>query len=182
MFNWFLSLDLNMRVQIISIITTCIISIISIVIALATLIQTNKINKDANRPYIVISIDFIHVSSSRNKYIIIKNFGKTAGKIKSLSTSRDIDFCGGLNPFSNLTNVMLAPNQSIVTACDFKSNSESILFNITYSDSRKSYTENFNIIPTFSSEIITKKNSASNYSNTENLLVHITEEIIRSQF
>ena len=104
MIEWFSKLSMEIQVDIISILASTLISVISIIIALISLIQTNKITKEANRPSVIIFLESISVTSARNKYLVVKNFGNTPAKIDNIICSREIDFCFGLNPFKDLIN------------------------------------------------------------------------------
>lgn len=53
-----------------------LISIISIIIAVKSLQTTKKSMEDANKPYIACYIDMVEVGHFQ-KYLIIKNFGRT---------------------------------------------------------------------------------------------------------
>ena len=183
MFDWFISLSTENKIEIISMLATSITSIISIFIAVATLKQTNKIQKESNRPYIAVSLNYIHISK-RNKYIIVKNYGNTAGIIKSISFSKKLGFeIDRFNePFANIANTVLAPNQAITTYAEFEPNSKPIEVTITYTSFCETFTEKYTLNPAFSSDLVSKKHTVNSYSNTENLILNTTEEFIRSQY
>lgn len=183
MFEWFFSLSTENKIEIISMLATSITSIISIFIAVATLKQSNKIQKESNRPYIAVSLNYIHISQ-RNKYIIVKNYGNTAGTIKSISLSKKLGFNNdSINkPFANIANTVLAPNQAITTYVEFEPNSKPIEVTITYTSFCETFTEKYTLNPAFSSDLVSKKHTVNSYSNTENLILNTTEEFIRSQY
>lgn len=181
MFEWFISLDIDTRIQIIAIISTALVSVISILIALATVIQNNKISKAANRAYIVIYIDYIHVSSIRTKYLIIKNFGNTAGTIDNIKAFDNNNLELSFDSFSNIKNFVLAPGQTITTALTDKSSKDNFNFEIKYSCLNDDYKETYSVNAQYSEKLLIKKSSLSNYSNTENLMIHIAEEHLRSK-
>lgn len=181
MFEWFNSLSPENKIQVISIISTSLISIISVGIALSSIIQSSRITKEANRPYLVFTHNFIQITDGRTHYIVLKNYGKTVAKIKSISTSREVDFCCGLNPFTNLINSTVSPGQSYTTAVLFKSK-EPITFEIEYSFARSNYIDSFTIYPDSTKSFLTLQNSSSHYSNLEKIIINSTEELIKSKF
>src|SRR5699024_12699104 len=64
-----------------------IVAIVALGISVASLIQNQKSIERANRPYVVVYLDILQLLSTRNKFIIVKNFGKTGAIINSLTFS-----------------------------------------------------------------------------------------------
>jgi hypothetical protein len=176
------SLTISDWLQALSIIFSTLISIVSIFIAISTLKQTNKITKEANRPYIVIFIDAITLNGSSDKYLIIKNFGNTSATINSIECSSDIDFCAGLNPFKNLKNLTIAPGQSISTYCNFDKNKEAFTCSINYFHQKDIYNDIFDLNPSYTSGLLSVTRSTSNMSSLERTLWTCSNELIRSKF
>lgn len=133
------------KLQFLSIVATSILSIISVIIALATLIQTKNITREANRANIVL---YLHKNIyNRGSSLIIKNFGNSSGKILSITIDPKPKTISSLNKIlTDYTNIFLAPNQAISTWCKLDG-LETLLFNIyiKYETLGKIYTESYSI-------------------------------------
>gem|GEM_PF-2216002 len=116
-------------IQVISSISSTIISLVSVLIAVRALKQNNKIIREANKPYVVAYTDFIQVGSIRQTFLIIKNYGKTGATIDSISYSNVSFFAGKAEPFKYLTNCFIAPNQTYSSQMFFAK--PYISFNVT---------------------------------------------------
>lgn len=169
-------------IQIIAIVASVITSIISIGIAIATLRQTNKITKDANRPDIAIYFQCTQSGSLQNRYLVIKNFGKTSATIKNITCSRPLDFCYGLDPFKNLINNNLASGQSICTICNFDETDDVFSCTIDYNHGKDSYSESFLLNPRFTEGLLYPVNNSGHLSTLEKTIINSTEQIIKSHF
>lgn len=93
-------------------------SIVAVIISVVTLRQTNKIQQDASKPYIVAYLSKIKVSDSDLTFLVIRNFGKTGATIKEVKTNPRLNNPGlsSVNdPIDNLKNQFIAPNQSFAT-------------------------------------------------------------------
>lgn len=177
----FLELEVSDQIQIISTIATIIISLVSVWIAVSTLKQTNKITEEANRPYVVIFLEVIQVTSTFTYYLVVKNFGNTGAIIDSISYNPDFNNKYGLKPFADFENHFIAPRQSITTACDFEKPYTPIDFTISYHVGKKSYTDTFIINPLATSGLILSKVSPSKDSSLEKVVAYATQEIIRTK-
>lgn len=146
----FFDLEVSDQIQIISIIATTIISIVSVWIAVATLKQTNRITEEANRPYITVYGATTNFQSPKFM-IVVKNFGQSGALIKEFSSDYDLLSCvpGNPNnshrPFENLKNTFIVPNQSFVSVINYlkviEDNVENINFKIIYQTGKKVYNE-----------------------------------------
>ncbi|WP_294359020.1 hypothetical protein [uncultured Clostridium sp.] len=182
MINILNQLTISDEIQVLAIIVSAIVSIISIIIAVITLRQTNKINKEANRPYIVIYITCTQSLSIQNNYLVIKNFGKTSATIRNIKCSRNVDFCCGKDPFKNIINSTLAPGQSLCTVCSFKENKSEFMYSVEYMNSKDIYYDEFIINPEYSKNLIYVENTSSNLGELEKVILNSTEQIIKSTF
>ena len=90
MFNFFISLSTSDKIQIISIISSTLISVISIGIAVATLKQSNYITRESNRADIVFFIDKKRTESFYS--LIIKNFGNSSGKVIDIDMNPKLSY------------------------------------------------------------------------------------------
>lgn len=95
----------------------------SIVIAVLTLRQNNKIIRESNRANIVFYIDY---NPGCNMYfLIIKNFGNSIGKLLSVAITPKLSwdktkFKQHLVPLTEAKDILLAPNQKVSSWFDFK--------------------------------------------------------------
>lgn len=179
-------------IEIVSIITGSLLSIISLWIAVKSLKQSQKSIElaelsieEANRPYVVVYRDFIQVLSTAHEYLVIKNFGNTGATIDSLkidppyTNDSDIHF----NDFSNLKNTFIAPGQSIssaifANAANNKRSGETKFF-IDYHTSQKCYSDIFCINENISRDILVTKTNPSKNKTVEEILVKTSEELLR---
>lgn len=182
MIKWYLSLDTEIKISIISLIATTVISIISVSIAILTLRQNNKIIKEANRPSINVFLETIATTTMRNNYLVIKNFGNTPGKINSIECSVDVKSICYTNPFKDMINCTLAPNQSIVTACNTENIDEAYRFTIKYSNGKRKFTDISSINAKYTKSLVSSQSSSSNMTILEKTIVNVTEELIKAKF
>lgn len=169
------------KIQIISILVSTLIAVISILIAIATLRQTNKITEEANRPYVVIYLDVIQVTSTFCYYLVVKNFGNTGAVIDSITFTPDFDTKYNYKPYEDFKNHFIAPNQSITTACDFSKPYKPITFTINYHKDKKKYSDSFIINPSATSGLILSKVTPSNSDSLEKVIAYSTQELIRTK-
>jgi hypothetical protein len=172
------SLSTSDKVQIISIISTFTISVVSIMIALSTLIQTKKSNIEANRAYIV-----LYITRDRDDILYslnIKNFGKTSGSLIGIILDPPLSFEKSITSLKVKTitefkDVYLAPNQSIRTLFDFRQYKDT-RFNatITYKCGEKIYSDTYVLDLEYFSSIITSSNTIK---DQEDALIHINTSI-----
>ena len=181
MINWFLGLEIDIRVNIISVIMTVIISVISIIIAILTLRQNSKVIKEANRPSLIISLETISISSMR-KYLVLKNFGNTPAKIESIECSVDINSILYINLFEKMTNCTIAPNQSIVTICKEDLVEDEYTFTIKYSNCKRKFTDISYINTNYINGLMYALDSSSNKTSLEKTILNTVEEMIKSKF
>lgn len=173
------SLDTSDKIGLISILVSASISLISIIIAVATLRQNNKITREANRAYIVFFID-----KPKNSFIynlVIKNFGNTGGQLIDITlnpplsyekSKLEIDF----KPITECKNIFLAPNQSIQSCFDFR-DYESNVFAVTikYKTLNKVYIDSYTLDLKYSKSILTS--GASNINTELKALNEISKNI-----
>ena len=139
------NIDWSIVVEIISIISSSILSIVAIVISIKTLKQNNKMIEDSSRPYINISKHVVAISTPK-EYLILKNYGTSSAEILDIKCSVPIedlveDTPLKRNPFSYLIGTSIAPNQCfspIISTLNIKE--EIITFTIKYKTDNKTYT------------------------------------------
>ncbi|RII32133.1 hypothetical protein D2A34_24755 [Clostridium chromiireducens] len=178
MFSFWNSLTNTDKIQIIAIIFSSLLSFISVCIALATLKQNSKITLDSNRAYIVFYIDKNRTEITYN--LILKNFGKTGGRLISLELDPPIDYKKSninvnLKTIADYTNIYLAPGQSIKSAFDFRNYPNTTLnISIKYETCGKIYSESYVIDLDYSKSIL---KSSPQIKDTTDALKHISENI-----
>lgn len=150
MFNWFITLSSSDKIELFSIITSLITSIVAIVISITTLRQSNKAIIESSRANIV-----FYIEKSKYKFLhtlVIKNFGNSIGKILFISTNPKIDWSKTkmanipVKPITDFNNICLVPNQSIKSDFDFR-NFDTNVINVClkYETLGKPYIENYNL-------------------------------------
>lgn len=163
-------LSISDIIQIVSILLSLIISIVSICIAVKTLKQNNEITRNASRAYIVFYIDKFITESHHT--LIIKNFGKSSGKLISLELDPPLDYSksrlSGISNdmlITNHSNIYLAPNQTIKSSFYFNNYPDKkFKVKIKYETLDKKYTDEYLIDLTYSKSIITTKSTISDNS------------------
>lgn len=140
----FLSLVASDQIQLIGIIVSLIVGIVSIVIAICTLRQNHKMLEESSRPYITISCGTTFFRELR-VYMILKNFGSCGARITRFKTDFDLEQIeldeSGHPPFSNVEGTYLAPGQSIEFIIDQKKAPFVMRFFIEYESATKSYSD-----------------------------------------
>lgn len=97
--------------------------------------------------------------------LIVKNFGKSGGKVINISTSPKIDITKsgitGLDKtITDFKNIYLAPGQFIKSAFDFRNYPDKhFSVTISYESMNKVYTENYEINLDYSDKVLTESPS-----------------------
>lgn len=129
-------------IEIFSIICSSILSIVAIVISVLTLVQNNKMIFESNKPNITI---FSKVLSFTSPYpfLVLKNFGVSGATILNIEYDGDLKNYLEREPFKNMKNVFIAPNQTFVYSLNHKDFDYEKTFNfkISYKYLDKTYTE-----------------------------------------
>lgn len=112
-----LGLAKNEVIQLIGFTSTIVVSFVSIWIALRSLKVSKESLLQSNRPYVVIYISSIN-SFKTEKYVIIKNFGKSGANIKKIKLNFQEDYFKDKRKlieefFLQHSKAFIAPNQSI---------------------------------------------------------------------
>lgn len=151
---WFITLNIDTKIQIITTLITCIIAILSVLIAVYSVLKSNKIANDSSRPYITASLESIVVSKKSHYYILIKNFGKTGATIKSISGCENFKTENFYNPLLTLQNYFIAPNYSINTSIKIPTSHSTLTLTIKYSWNNKTIIEEFVLNPNIDTTVI----------------------------
>ena len=174
LFQMLMSLSLSDKIQIISIFTSSILSIVSVCIAIATLKQTNYIARESNRANIVVYMNKNRAESWPS--IFIKNFGQSPGKVLNIEINPSLENSITSKKFiTDYTDLFLAPNQSISTIVDIRNIDPKIFtINITYETLGKIYSESYTINFEYRSSVLY---SYSQPKNTDDILKEINKSI-----
>src|SRR5690625_5063871 len=113
------SLVVSDWIQIVSILATTTISIISVFIALKSLKLTRKSIEDANKPYISCYVEMIEVGHFQ-KYFVIKNFGNTPAIIIDIAFDKHIKDLGRNGKIDSIKDTMIAPGQKFITSVNIE--------------------------------------------------------------
>lgn len=166
-------------IQAISAVISLVTSITAVIISVKSLKLTEKSILDANRPYVTMyveTIDTIYFS----KHLVIKNFGKTSAKIKSLHFISELDDFNKEKQMQSIVGGTIAPNQKIATSLKNNFN-EIIKAEIVYLDlNNKKYKEIIIIKTDMSKDLKWSRQNASEDSNESAAIKHSTHAILRA--
>ena len=141
---------------------------VSIGIAIATLVQNHNIVKNNSRAHILFYIDY-HPQTNRY-FLVIKNFGNDVGKLIKIEITPRLDwskckFKQDLKPLTDVTDVLLAPQQKISSWFDFDEYPDKVFkVKLSYRTLNKTYTEEYQIDLSF----INNKDWIHNYAFDDN--------------
>lgn len=168
-------------IQIISILISTITSIVAIWISVRTLKQTNRITKEANRPYVCATLEYITVTTHKDIYFVIKNHGVTGATIDDICFSQAPDFLLGLDIFNNLKGTFIAPKQKISTCGNFDGQKD---FSVTikYSTTDGQWEETFFLSPLAIRNVLYTNSSSLSHPELPLAITNATRELIRSNF
>ncbi len=128
-------------IELLGIIASLAIGIISLIIAVKTLRQNSKMIEEANRPYVLMSYEVVNTGAART-YFVLKNYGKTGARITAFSHNREITDKDLLYQFSNIVGTYLAPGQKKMYLFDAIGQSyDEIEFQIEYESTVNAYKE-----------------------------------------
>lgn len=155
-------------IQIFSIFASLAVLIISVCIALKSLNRAEKsakateiANFNATRPYVTIYSNSLDTGLlAIHKYLIIKNFGKTAAKVKTIDFNGELDEINKERKLRSLHDFVLAPGMSVRTVISANF-SKTIMFQVTYSDlENNQFKEDYKVNFGFSDDLVFAKASA----------------------
>lgn len=139
------NISVSDKIQLASITVSSLISIIAIIISIASLMQNSKMIEESTRP----NLQIYSVYLNSMAYIIIKNFGQSSCTIDSLTCdhkfSRDETFDElGENIFSNLSGAIMTPGFAIrCPLISYKVTKKMLHFEIKYHSTTKRYQDHF---------------------------------------
>lgn len=166
-------------IQVIAIVVSLIVSLISIIQTRKSIRLTEKTIKDANRPYLSLyieTLDTIYFS----KYIVLKKYGTTSAKIIDLKFDTKLDRTNEKFKLSSLIGGSVAPGQKFtsVLKSDYK---EMIYGTITYQGLDGTlYKENFSLKSDIHSKLLWQKKRSSKDSVESDAIKQAAQAIIKS--
>lgn len=174
----FCDIDLSTIVDIISIITSAILSVVAIVISIKTLKQSNEAIIESSRANIVFYIDTL---TGGQQFLTIKNFGNSIGKILNIDIFPRPDYSkspklhGKPSPvITDYKNIFLAPSQCIKSWFPFsKYPDKKFTITVTYETLSNIYTENYPIDLSYIESIDYLRKSNFDINDEKQALVNI---------
>lgn len=149
-FSWFTWLFSQMNasdwVDVIAILVSMFVGVVSIVIAILTLRQNSRMIEESTRPYITVYSDLTYFQNAKY-YIILKNFGASGATITKFQTDKDLIGLVGereRRPFDHIENTFIAPGQSFKATIylpNAQNPFDAVNFHIEYKSGRKTYSE-----------------------------------------
>lgn len=178
MFDCFMSLSTSDKIQIFAIISSTLISIVSIFIAIATLKQNSYFTREASRANIVFYIDKKRTNSCYS--LIIKNFGNSPGRLLEIDVTPKLSYKKtnlsiNMKTLTECSNIFLAPSQSISSIFDFREyDDKEFKIKIKYETLGKIYIESYTINLDYRDNVLIEKPTIR---DTASALKHINESI-----
>lgn len=155
-------------IELVGIICSLFVGIVSLFIALKTLKQNSKMIEESTRPYIVIYSKTIYVQDTEF-FIVIKNMGQSGAIIENVACDIKIDdyiYLSSKNPLDKISDTFLAPNQSVCFQLDAvklgKNKAKQINFEIEYHTDKRSYKEKCPVNFELSSSILHIRSNVEN--------------------
>lgn len=119
-------------IQIVAICISLVVSLVAIIQTQKSIKQTQNMIEEANRPVVSIYIESISVGKFQ-KYITVKNFGKTAATIISITFDTKLDEANEDRKLNSLIGATIAPNQKFTSYLESDYN-KTVSVNISYKD------------------------------------------------
>lgn len=166
-------------IEIISIVCSSILSIVAIVISVLTLVQNNKMIFESNKPNITIFSKILNFTSPY-PFLVLKNFGVSGATIVNIEYDEDLKNYLEREPFKNMKNVFIAPDQTFVYSLKHEGFDYDKIFNfkLIYKYLNKTYTENFQVCFKQYLDIAYTKNHLGNCSSDAKELSDVLQEMI----
>lgn len=163
------------------------ISVVAIWQSRKSIKLTERSIREANRPYIAIYTEDLSLTGTILNYVIVKNFGNTGAYIKQITctpkvTTKLVDESG--NPFNELKNVFIAPNQSFtigmfVQGHDDELRSDNRTYTVEYYLGNEKWTETFVINENVPLSFKYLKVGVKQSDTTASILLKASQEFLR---
>ncbi|MGM0143732.1 hypothetical protein IGJ94_000259 [Enterococcus sp. AZ153] len=129
-------------IQIIAIVVSLVISVISILQTRKSLKITEENIKAESRPYLSFYVEYSQ-KNPEHKFFVIKNFGKTAAKVNRISFDKNLDKYTDRFKFSSLIGGTIAPGQKFTSFIE-PNYKETLTVILSYEDvNKQEYEETF---------------------------------------
>lgn len=167
-----------------------LVPIVGVILSTIAILQSKKsieLTKisihEANRPMVVVYLDYVYTYSSLKEYLVIKNFGETFATIDRIDMDSEIKIIKDGNIFSQSLPFILAPTQSFSTVIRSNvfndSTEKSIQVVIQYHDKIAKYTDTFNLNQHLVKDMRLSKTAPSKNASIQKVVSYVAEEIMR---
>lgn len=172
-------MNISDTIEIISIVCSSILSIVAIIVSILTLHQNSKMIFESNKPNITIFSKVFNFTSPY-PYLVLKNFGISGATILNIEYDKSLKNYLDREPFKNMKNVFISPNQSFVYSLNHENFNYDNIFNfkITYKYLDKIYIEKCQVSFNQFLDIAYIKNHLHNSSADIKELSDIFQEMI----
>lgn len=134
------------------------VSIISIIIAVLTLRQNNRMIEESIRPLVCVYSEYIIVGEGY-LYLVVKNFGHSAATIDEFDVDCNLTGCYMIKSnkdfLKELEGSLLAPGQCRTCLINYEKVKKTITFKIRYHNGNKRYEDLFRFNPTAAANLPT---------------------------
>lgn len=168
-------------IEIVGIITSLIVSVVAVVIAVKTLKQNALLLEESTRPYVVAYNDLVNGAGTPIQFLVIKNFGQTAACIDCLDISPKVHVQYSDKMFKHMKGQIIAPGQSYSTAFKLQDASTTLLVEVTYSTSEKTYHDTYKISQKAISDHVHSKVKPENPRHAQEILAGCFQDYLRSR-
>ena len=134
---------------------------------------------ESNKPNITIFSKVLYFTSPY-PYLVLKNFGVSGATVLNIECDKELKNYLEREPFKNMKNVFIAPNQTFVYSLNYENFDYDKIFNfkITYKYLNKTYTEKHQVSFKQYLDIAYTKNHFRDCSNDTKELSNVFQEMI----
>lgn len=168
-FSWLFSqMEPSDWVNMIAILASTSVGIISVIIAILTLRQNNRMIEESSRPYVTVYSDCTFFQESYY-YVIVKNFGNSGATITEFQTDKDLFLLACKDeerPFKHMVGTFIAPGQSFKMPFHLPESQKQlnqVKFDIGYKTSNKTYHESVVLNIDASSDLIMRRANSKDH-------------------
>lgn len=173
-------MTLSDKIELLGIISSSLLSVIAIVISVATLLQNSRMIKESTRPYVTVYSNTTYFQSIFY-YLIVKNFGQSGATITNFTCDYDLKHCAisfERAPFEHIVGTYLSPGQSLMCCIDSKklcSERETLTFSISYSCGKQCFNEVITLNCSADADLV--KNRASTKDKELKIISYALQDI-----
>ncbi|CUN14657.1 hypothetical protein [Turicibacter sanguinis] len=168
-------------IQLLAIAVSLLGTIVAIIIAVHSNIQTKRMTYEASKPIINVSLEYFQDYNKRDYYLCIKNVGASSALITSIThspanifTQEEVE-----RYLKTITPCSLNPGEKLITSCLLTNYEQPIHFDISYTWIKKKFKQTtiLNPLIVFRSAEPTPKELTP-----EEAIIHASRQIIRHNF